>query len=309
MIQRIHEVPVRSDGRAAPGQRASATAHAPAPALVAPPPRAAVALLVGATALVAALGALSGILKHALGVAHGPLDLVPLLDLGAEAGLGAWYTSVLLLLAAALLALVGWVASARGQRFARHWLVLGAIFLLLSADETIQFHERVAWPIERVLRLKGAFLYGWVIPALAFLLVLGLSYFKFLAHLSPRTRRRFVLAGVIYVGGAVGLEMVEGVYATRHGNATGAYALLVAVEEVMEMSGVALFVAALLAHARDACGGVTFRLAPATAHRSADFPAPPLASIGLHVTAVPSGFPPPGPAAPPPAAPRGRVVA
>jgi hypothetical protein len=300
-------------------QRLHHSRPAPAPPLPTPPtvllarPRAAGVGLAWATGLVAALGITSAVCKHVLGIAHGPLDVVSLLDLAAESGLGAWYTSALLLLAAMLLALVGWMASARGQRFARHWLVLGFIFLLLSADETIQFHERAAWPFERILRLKGAFLYGWVIPAIVFLSILGLSYWKFLAHLPPQTRRRFVLAGVIYVGGALGLEMVEGVYATRWGDATGGYAALVAIEETMEMSGAALFIGALLAHVRDVCGVVTFRLqvettmtTPATAAHHADGP---LETTRRGITAVPTDFPPPNPAAPRRPAPRGRAVA
>src|SRR5688500_14081251 len=104
--------------------------QAPTDATVSLPalPREAAWLLVGATAIVALLGGISAICKFVLGIEHGPLDVVTILDFRAEAALPAWYTSCLLMLAALLLALFAWVARARREPFAWHWLALGVIF-------------------------------------------------------------------------------------------------------------------------------------------------------------------------------------
>jgi hypothetical protein len=225
-------------------------------------PRAAARCLAVATAVVGLLGIAAAVCRFGFGIQHGPIDIVQQIDLQGEDTLPAWYSSVLLLLAGLLLGLVGWVKATRRARFVWHWLILGFIFLLLSADETVQFHERASWPFERVLKLKGAFLYGWVIPAILFVGVIGLSYLKFLLHLPRRTRWRFIVAGAVYVGAALGLEMVEGVWDTAHGKDNVVYMAMVVVEEIGEMVGVAIFIHALLLHLRDECGQVTFDLAP-----------------------------------------------
>ena len=275
-------------------------------------------VIYGATAFVALLAVSATVLRVGLGVAHGPLDVIGLLDPRGESTLPAWFTSALLLGAAALLAAVGWINVARRAPFARHWLCLAVIFLAMSADECVALHERAAWPVERIFKLKGPFLYGWVIPALVFVAAVGLSYVNFLRHLPRTTRRRFVFAGAIYVTGALGMEMLEGAHATGRGNETGAYAAMVVVEEVLEMSGVALFVCAVLAYVRDAWGGVALRFIPATATALTMTPVPaprisdaaaPLVMARRGVTAVPSGSPPPDPAGPPRPARRDRVVA
>jgi hypothetical protein len=249
MIQRVRQ-PINGD--AAPGAAALARAT----------PGAAARGLTVTTSIVAALGIVAAICRVGFGIEHGPINVIALIDLQSESSLPAWYSSMLLATAAALLGLVGVVKAARRQRFAWHWVVLAFIFALLSADETIQFHERAAWPVERILKLKGPFLYGWVIPALVFVGAVGIVYLKFLLHLPARTRWRFVLAGAVYVGAALGLEMVEGVWDTSHGKENGVYIAMVATEEILEMVGIVIFIHALLAYARDQWGAVTLQLAP-----------------------------------------------
>jgi hypothetical protein len=57
-----------------------------------------------------------------------------------------------------------------------------------------------------------------------------------------------VLAGLVFVGGAVGLEALGGWYVDRFGREEPGYGLLVTVEELLEMLGVAAFIYAVLRH-------------------------------------------------------------
>jgi hypothetical protein len=61
-------------------------------------------------------------------------------------------------------------------------------------------------------------------------------------------RLRFIVAGLVYVGGALGMEVPLGLWAARHGEDNLGYVLIDFVEEVMEMSGAALFLLSLLRH-------------------------------------------------------------
>ena len=297
MIQQSSKI-CNGDGRFENDDRAAAGPGA----LLDAAPRAAARWLVVATAVIGLLGIAAAVCRFGFGIEHGPIDIVQQIDLQGEDTLPAWYSSVLLLLAGLLLGLVGWVKATRRARFVWHWFILGFIFLLLSADETVQFHERAAWPAERIFKFTGAFLYGWVIPAILFVGVIGLSYLKFLLHLPRRTRWRFIVAGAVYVGAALGLEMVEGVWDTSHGKDNVVYIAMVVVEEIGEMVGVAIFIHALLLHLRDEYGQITFDLAPD--ERSAR------AAVGAEaraLTADPPGSAPPDRAGAPAAAQPDRV--
>ena len=88
-------------------------------------------------------------------------------------------------------------------------------------------------------------------------LAAGAFFLPFLRALPAKLAARFVLAGAVYVGSAVGLEMVAvamqlGYKAKEGGGYDWPTLGLVALEEGGEMAGVALFVWALLGHLRAA---------------------------------------------------------
>ena len=226
--------------------------------------------LTAATGLVVFAGLAADVCRVHAGLEHGPLNVVPLLDLHGEATLPAWYSSILLFIAALLLTPIAWIKTVRRERFRRHWVVLAGLFLLLSMDEAISVHERIAWPIRRILEPDGPFYYGWVIPGLILVLGLGVAYAQFLLHLPASTRRRVVLAGALFVSGALLLEMIGGAYEARHGNETGAYRALSACEEILEMVGATVFVHALVEHIRVEWGGITLVLSDTPATERAD---------------------------------------
>jgi len=58
-----------------------------------------------------------------------------------------------------------------------------------------------------------------------------------IVSLPARTRTLFLIAGAVYVSGAVVLEMAGGAYASTHGTDL-AYGALASVEEVLEMAGI-----------------------------------------------------------------------
>lgn len=62
----------------------------------------------------------------------------------------------------------------------------------------------------------------------------------------------------MYVGGAVGFEMLGGRYASIHGLDNLGYVLLVTAEEGLEMSGVILFIRSLCQCVERQYGSITF---------------------------------------------------
>jgi hypothetical protein len=164
-----------------------------------------------------------------------------------EGSIPTWYAAFSLLACAALL---GWIALGSQQteaRFVRHWFFLALIFIFLSLDEISQFHELTVFHVTNLLKVDGFFRYSWIIPAAFFVLVLSILYIKFLLHLSAKTRTLFFIAAALYVGGALGVEALEGKYDSLYGMDIG-MDMLITIEEFMEMAGIVVFLYALLSY-------------------------------------------------------------
>ncbi len=137
--------------------------------------------------------------------------------------------------------------------------MLALIFSGLSVDEVASVHEVAMEPLRSLLGARGLPYFTWVVPGAAFVLAVGLAYLRFVLRLPALTRRRFVVAGGLFVGGALGLELAEGWVADALGHRTPAFAALVALEETLEMAGLVVFVHALLCHLRDEVGDLRIR--------------------------------------------------
>jgi hypothetical protein len=55
-----------------------------------------------------------------------------------------------------------------------------------------------------------------------------------------------IVAGCVYVAGALGMELVGGAWAAKHGQDNLVYSLLTTVEEGLELTGLVLFIRTLL---------------------------------------------------------------
>lgn len=85
-----------------------------------------------------------------------------------------------------------------------------------------------------------------MIPALVLVAVILVAYLPFLAHLPGPARTGFMLSGIIYVSGAIGIELAGGYVADRHPENAVLRGGFKTVEEFLEMSGIALFISTLL---------------------------------------------------------------
>ena len=193
------------------------------------------------------------------------LGLIPALDLNREWNIPSWYSSGLLLLSAILLALIAAEAWQARRPDAAHWSGLAIVLSLLSIDEAVAIHEAWSVPLRQLLGVTGGPLYyAWVIPAMMSVLLVALLYWRFFSALPKATKRRFLLAAALYVGGAVGIELFEGCYISRMGtNETFTYALMVSAEELLEMCGVVVLIHGLLCYLGGRLGG-TVRIVEGT---------------------------------------------
>lgn len=188
------------------------------------------------------------LLGFAVEIAHavwpgGWIDaLVPLLSLSYEQNVPTWVASCLLFACGTVLALIGLEASRARSPLRGYWYGLAALFAYLSLDEFVGFHEHLGGLVE----LHGALYFSWVVPAGVAVAIVGSTFVPFLRRLPRRTRRQFLIAGALYVGGALGMELPLGYWTERAGSDNLVYALIDGVEEGMELAGTTLFLLALL---------------------------------------------------------------
>ena len=176
-------------------------------------------------------------------------DGLQVLGVKGEGSVPAWFSSSLLMLCS-LLTLVAPATDEEQEhavRYSGRWKVLALLLLLMSLDEAVALHERTSEPLRWALSAGGPFYYAWVIPGAIIVLGFALAYRGFLLNLPPKLRRLFAIAGILYLGGALIMEMVGGSYADSYGDASIAYLMIVSVEEYLEMlGGVTLLYALML---------------------------------------------------------------
>lgn len=169
-----------------------------------------------------------------------------LFTVNSEGKFPTWYSAAMLLACAGLLAVIG--LSKRTTRFRWHWCALAVVFAYISVDEAGQIHEEVGTHLQTALQTTGMWTNAWIIPGGVFVIVFGLVMLRFMLQLHRPTRMPFITAGAMYVGGALGMELVSSAYLSLHGFdlSAGTYVLMATLEELLEMSGVAVFLYALL---------------------------------------------------------------
>lgn len=195
--------------------------------------------------LVAALTLAATVLlsAHAIVVSydilHGDVHYLmrQIVDVNDEHNLPTWFSGFILLLATGLIGVCARWKTHEKDRMRRRWNVLFWGFLFLSIDEIAGIHETINTAIDPSWAIGGA--------VIAFLL--GIWYIPFLKSLPKRAVIGFVVAGVLYVGGAVGIEII----AEPLDSDSLAYNLSTMAEEGMEMFGVIVFLRTLLLYMRD----------------------------------------------------------
>ncbi len=183
------------------------------------------------------------------GADGGAYSFLPLrlIDVGEESSLPTLFSTLNLLLAAFFLFVIQ-AHTRRAQQPHRYWLVLAVGFAILCLDEGIGIHETIGAVVRKidipipVLRERS-----WLIVGIPVVIATAIAFLPFLSRLDRRTATRFVLAGALFVAGAVGFELAGAAMLHTEVAETGdlVYRLRRIAEEGFEMAGVAVFNVAL----------------------------------------------------------------
>lgn len=188
---------------------------------------------------------------HLLSRVHvGDAPIMPpniVFDLDAEQGLATWWQQ--LKLAGVGLAALGVAVVLRhlDVRSSRYWCGVAVLALLMSADESAGLHEFAIFPTRDAFEIENGLLYAaWVIPVGVVLLLVFAVFFRFWWGLPARVRSLLALGAVMFLAGAVGLEMIGADVVSSGGRGSTRWFMAVAAEEGLEMTGATVFLLAVL---------------------------------------------------------------
>jgi hypothetical protein len=173
-----------------------------------------------------------------------------LVNVDHERSIPTFYSHTILLFSALLLMVIAHLSSKTNRNRVGWWWVLSGIFVFLALDEALVLHEHL---ITDSL--------SWTVPYGVLVVIMGISFRRFLLDLPTSSRNQFIIAGIIYVFGAIGMEIPAGqIYEARGGGSV--YALLTTIEESLEIFGVLIFIDALLTYLHHEFGSIRLVLVP-----------------------------------------------
>ncbi|MBW2280593.1 MAG: hypothetical protein JRG76_06285 [Deltaproteobacteria bacterium] len=168
-------------------------------------------------------------------------------NLAYESNVPTWFSFALLFLSALLLFAIFRGVRDRSEPLGLYWLGLSIAFFYISCDEAIVIHEGLNDPLRESLGTGGVLYYPWVLPVGIAVAAIGLAYLRFLRALPSPFGRRFMVAGSVYVTGALLLEFPTAAWYERYGEDLGS-GLWAWLSESFEIAGLCLFFLALLAY-------------------------------------------------------------
>ena len=181
---------------------------------------------------------------------HGFLfGLIPKFDMDKEANIPTLFAVFLLCSASFLFFILSLLPEVQpgckdGQQ--KRYRFLGFVFLYLAFDEGSSLHELLINPLRDKFQLTGVFYFSWVIVGAILVGLLALYFYKFIFSRPAYMKKGFILAAFLYLGGALGVEMIGGYYSSMYGELNLTYAMITTIEESGEFFGMLVLLNTLL---------------------------------------------------------------
>lgn len=187
---------------------------------------------------------------HSVGIYS---KLVKIFSTDIELNVPSFFSMLIMIFAALLLAFITILKRNQKAPYVWHWAILSLGFFFMAFDEIVSAHEKMVEPLRAFFGGEnlGILYYAWVVPAIALILFLALFFIKFWLSLPTKAKFSFLIAGIVYLGGAIGMEMVGGDYCEIYGKDNLTYIMFTTIEESLEMTGIIFFIWSLLEYIND----------------------------------------------------------
>lgn len=181
---------------------------------------------------------------------HGYLyGILPKFDMDKEANIPTIFAVLLLFIAFLLFYILSLIPEAQPtlkQKHHKKYRFLSFLFLYLAFDEGSSIHELLINPLRDRFQLTGIFRFSWVIVGAVLVGLLTLYLYKFIFSRPAYMKKGFILAAILYIGGALGVEMMGGYYSSLYGELNLTYGLITTIEEIGEFIGMVVLINTLL---------------------------------------------------------------
>jgi hypothetical protein len=217
-----------------------------------------------------ALAAVGHIVVHALSflfdITNTPfVGIFLFFSMGQESNLPTYISALNLLLSGVLCGIIAFHEPKLKNRLDWHWVGLSAGLMLMSIDEAAKIHEGIVGVFLEMYigRGTGIFYYLWYLVYIPIVVIASFLYFPFLKRLPLRYSSRFCLAALVFLGGAIGLEMLESVLKYAQINT----AISILFEETFEMLGIVILIHTLLLYLSENRFALTLNFASSNHNR------------------------------------------
>lgn len=171
--------------------------------------------------------------------------VIPFFHFDHERNLPTFISALLFVNSAMLLGLVA-AAHASRRSSSWRWRLLAIVFVFLAVDEFSSIHEEIGEIMRSRFAIPAGPLYfAWMLPYFTLLSVLLIVTGKLLKSVPPDIAKLLVTAGILFVAGAIGVEMIGGDWYSKAGDQSWVYGVMTTVEESLELLGLSLFIFAL----------------------------------------------------------------
>lgn len=169
-----------------------------------------------------------------------------LFNLGGESNVPTAFSVLLLLLATLILGVVTGFRRQTRSADGFSWKALTVIFGGLALEEATGLHGRTLSMIRESAGLDGALPYAWIMADGVVILSVLFAVLHFIDHLPVTVRWRLTVGSVVYVGGALGIELLGGMGLIALAEAGLLSHLVMVAGQGMEMIGAVVFISGLL---------------------------------------------------------------
>jgi len=166
-------------------------------------------------------------------------NLNELFNTNVEANIPTFFTVCLILINSVILLVVA-KNDVKTKSF--YWYFWSALFFFLAIDELAQIHEKASILIVQDKAFSAILPQGWVSLWFIFVVIVSIISIKFLLSLPKNTRNQIIVAGLIYITGALIFEVIGGHY----DNNKLYHKICTTIEEFLEMGGMIIFISAFL---------------------------------------------------------------
>jgi len=213
--------------------------------------------LAGSTGLMVLAGLCAILASLTSPEAPGVLLAIKQFNPDQEGNIFTWYNTALLLANGLLLLLAARLWRPTDGRISRAMTLLGGLFILLSLDEMVSIHERLGRDVSRIA-IGEEIVYAWIFPGAVFVLVVAVYVLSAFRRLPRPVLGQMIVAGAIFVAGAIGVEAIGWATIVKNDGWTYGYVLLTWLEESFEITGLTVFFLAMVRAAAESGRAVRF---------------------------------------------------